>query len=113
MSKSSTKARVKDLLSQDATTKWRRSAGGTDAGNGSDTLSRDEVKRIVKEGVAEALEGHEHNYHQDETESETDTSDESRSSGRRVSKKKLLLIGAVVAYLARRRRSGSESRSIE
>jgi len=113
MSKSSTKARVKDFLNQDSTTTWRRSASGTDAGNGSDAVSRDEVKRVVREGVVEALEEHERNYHQDETESETGTSDESRSSGRRVSKKKLLLIGAVVAYLARRRRSGSESRSIE
>lgn len=113
MSKTSTKARVKDLLNQNSTTGWRRSTAGTDAGNGSDVVSQDGVKGIVKEAVTEALEEHERTYHQDELESESDTSEERQSSGGGVSKRKLLLIGAVVAYLVRRRRSGSDSGSNE
>lgn len=113
MSTSSTTARVKDFLNQDATTKWRRSTTGTDAGDEAEAVSRDEIGRIVRDGVTEALEEHERTYHRDEAESESDITEGSQSSGRRVSRGKLLLVGAVAAYLVRRRRGGSDSQSSE
>lgn len=106
---SSTTALVKELLDQKSTLKGRQSAGMRD-GSGAETVSQSEIKRIVKEGVAEALAEHERAYHADEIpddEIRTDVDDRSSSGGS--TKKGLLLLVLVVALLVRRRRNRGQS----
>lgn len=109
---SSTTALVKELLDQKSTLKGRQSAGMRD-GSGAETVSQSEIKRIVKEGVAEALAEHERAYHADETPETTDdeirTDVDDRSSSGGSTKKGLLLLVLVVALLVRRRRNRGQS----